>query len=78
VEKRGVSVRRGYWFLTADGVFDGPFKTIKETKEAASKIPPSVVSKSPLTERLWCVPVRSGTRTVELGYGSLKKETCRN
>jgi hypothetical protein len=28
--------------LTADGVFDGPFKTIKETKEAASKIPPSV------------------------------------
>jgi hypothetical protein len=37
-----LSVRRGYWFLTADGVFDGPFKSIKETKEAASKIPPSV------------------------------------
>lgn len=37
-----MSVRRGYWFLTADGVFDGPFKTIKETKAAAAHIPPTV------------------------------------
>jgi hypothetical protein len=32
-----VSIRRGYWYLAGE-VFDGPFKTIKEAKEASTAI----------------------------------------
>ena len=32
-----MSLRRGYWYLAGE-VFDGPFRTIREAKEASSTI----------------------------------------